>query len=109
MGRMYEPFENAEEVWFWFCSSLISQEDGWRAMGDYGGKERCCEINDIYRIIKRLKLCHETSNRHLRVALKWGKELTPPYYAKRAKRSEVRIWGEFITALETALKKKGII
>lgn len=109
MGNYYEPFSHAEEVWFWFCSSVATQNEGWRSTGDFGGKERCCEANDIYRIVKRMKFLKQISNRHLRVAYRWGMEMVSPYYDKRAKKSEIKLWGEMISALEQNLILKGII
>lgn len=109
MDNYYEPFENAEEVWFWFCSSMIARSDGWRSPGDYGGKVRCCETNDIQKVIKRMKAMHQISNRHLRVMLKWGEMLCPPYYDKRAKKSEVRLWTEGMGVFDFYLRNKGII
>jgi hypothetical protein len=109
MGTCYEPFESAEEVWFWFCSSMVARNTGLRARGDYGGRERCCEINDIYRIIKRIKMRKHISNRHLRVLVKWGSMSVPPYYERRAKKSEIRLWSEAIGVLEFYFREKGII
>lgn len=109
MGNCYEPFENAEEVWFWFCSSIVAKNDGWRVRGDYKGKEHCCEISDIYRIIKKMKLQSLITNRHLRVMVEWGKQSISPYYNKYAKRSELRLWAEGISALDFQLRSKGII
>lgn len=109
MGNYYEPFENTEEVWFWFCSSVAARRDGWRSKGDYGGKERCCEVSDILRILKKMKSLHQISNRHLRIMTKWGELLTPPYYDKRAKRSEVKLWIEGMRQLRAPLEAKGIL
>lgn len=54
MRNDYEPFENAEQVWFWFCGCLmVREEGGLRSRGDYAGKPRKCEIADIYRIVKK--------------------------------------------------------
>ena len=43
MREDYEPFDNAEEVWFWFCQSLEARGDGLRSRCDYSGKIRCLE------------------------------------------------------------------
>lgn len=109
MTSNYETFENAEEVWFWFCASIVARADGIRAKGDYAGEPRCCEIGDITRIVKRLKLDGKITNRHLRVMTTWGDLFCPPYYDKRAKRSEIRLWEEGVAALDFEFRQLGII
>ena len=76
---------------------------------DFKGKIRNCEVADIYRIIKKMKLNHQITNRHLRVMVKWGQLECSPYYHYRAKRSEIRLWDEGLHALEGWLLSKGII
>lgn len=46
MREDFEPFENAEEVWFWFCTSASARSEGLRSKSDYWGKPRCCELPD---------------------------------------------------------------
>lgn len=110
MLKEYQPFENAEELWFWFCRSLILRRSGLRGKtSEYYGCMRICEISDIERLLHRLKILGLISNRHLRVMCKWGKLETPPYYDIRAKRSEIRLWEEGIKILDSASREKGII
>lgn len=109
MCESYEPFENVEEVWFWFCACLQARSDGLRSRSDYSGKIRNCEVADIYRIIKRLKVHGEINNRQLRVMYNWGSMHLPPYYDPRAKRSEVRLWESAMLSLEKALVEKRIL
>ena len=72
MREIYEPFDNAEEVWFWFCRSLDARGDGLRSRNDYPGKCRSIEIGDVSRILKRMRARGEITNRCLRVMSKWG-------------------------------------
>lgn len=109
MYESFEPFENVEEVWFWFCACIQARADGLRSRSDYSGKIRNCEVADIYRIIKRLKLHGEINNRQLRVLYHWGRMHLPPYYDSRAKRSEVRLWENAMQCLEKALIEKRIL
>ncbi len=109
MIEEYEPFDNAEQVWFWFCGCMLARDNGLRSCNDYKGKQRNCEVADIYRIIKKMKLNHHITNRHLRVMVKWGQLECPPYYNYRAKRSEIRLWDEGIHVFEYYLLSKGII
>ncbi|MFV0627151.1 MAG: hypothetical protein ACK5N8_07370 [Alphaproteobacteria bacterium] len=109
MGNYYEPFEDVEDVWFWFCSSLLTEDSGWRKADGPFGKERCCETSDIYRIIKKMRQMKQVTNRHLRVAYKWGMDAISPYYDKRAKKSEVKLWIEMMSFLDINFRAKGIL
>ncbi len=110
MSKEYKAFECAEEVWFWFCRSLNARSDGARGgKGDFIGYLRDCEICDIERIIRRLRIEGKISRRHLRVMIKWGKLNVPPYYDSRAKRSEVRLWDSAMAEFEKVLYGKGIL
>lgn len=105
----FEPFDNAEQVWFWFCGCMVARSDGLRGRENYSRTRRAVEVADIYRIIKRMKYHHEISNRELRTMLNWGHKGCPPYYDKRAKKSEIRLWEKGIQVLEAHLKNKRII
>lgn len=107
MREDYVPFDNAEEVWSWFCSSLSARSDGIRSKSDYWGVSRICELADIHNIIKIMKKNHHISNRHLRVMIKWGSEQNSQFY--RIKRSEIRLWEEGIRNFEVYLKHKKIL
>lgn len=109
MREDYEPFNSAEEVWFWFCASLEARGDGLRSRSDYWGKLRACEISDIYRIIKQMRQYHYLSQRHLRVMTKWGERQISPWYEPRAKRSEIRLWEEAMRCFEAFLINKKIL
>ena len=109
MREMYEPFNNVEEVWFWFCHSLQARGDGLRSKSDYPGKPRNCEIGDICRVIKLMKFHQQITNRHLRIMAKWGNMGVAPYYNKAAKRSEVRVWEYGMGVLNVYLQNKGIL
>ena len=109
MREIYEPFDNAEEVWFWFCRSLDARGDGLRSRSDYPGKCRSIEIGVVSRLLNRMRAVGEITNRCLRVMSKWGMLGTPPYYDGRAKRSEIRLWEYGIGIFDFYLKTKGIL
>lgn len=108
MREDYEPFNTAEEVWFWFCNSLTAR-GGLRSKSDYWGKIRNCEISDIYGIVKNMKKNHHLTNRHLRVMTEWGEKQHSPWYDRHAKRSEIRLWEEAMCNFEVYLKYKKIL
>ena len=109
MKRNYQPFDNAEEVLFWFCNIIDNQAGGLRSKTNYPGAIRPCELGDIYLILKKMHRYDRISNRHLRVLSHWGQMQYPPYYDKRAKRSEIRLWEEAIRCFEYRLKAQGIL
>ena len=65
--------------------------------------------NDIYMILKKMHFQDHITNRHLRVMSRWGKYQIPPYYDRRAKRSEIRLWEEAIRCFDTRLRQQGIL
>lgn len=109
MTDNYKPFDNAEEVWFWYCNCLVIREDGLRSKGEHNGTPRICEVSDIAKIIKYMRMRSEVSPRHLRVMYRFGALNVPPYYDKRAKNSEVNLWDEGIKIFESYLLAKRII
>ena len=109
MLEKYEPFDNAEEVWFWFCNIIECSAGGLRSRTDFPGNMRPCEIGDIYMILKQMHFKDHISNRHLRVLSCWGKYQIPPYYDKRAKRSEIRLWEEAIRCFDARLREHKIL
>ena len=107
--EVYEPFNNAEDVWFWFCRSLLARGDGLRSRSDYPGKKRGCEIGDISRILKTMRQKRLVTNRHLRVMAKWGKLARPPHYESRASCRDVRLWDYGMYVFDYFLRLKGIL
>lgn len=109
MSDSYEPFDNAEEVWFWYCNCLLVRGDGLRSKNGYDGKLRNCEVSDIEKIIKYMRMRSEVSPRHLRVMYRFGALNVSPYYDKRAKNSEINLWDEGLKVFESYLLAKRII
>lgn len=109
MDDDYEPFENAEEVWFWFCASLQARGSGLRTRCDFVGQPRICEISDVSRIVNKMRRSGSISNRHLRVMSKWGVLHIPPYYDRRAKVSETKLWEYAMNVFEIYLKNQHIL
>ena len=109
MYKQYEAFENAEEVWLWYCACLEARREGLRSRGDYQGPERPCEISDIERIVKYLRRQGKLRLRQLNTMYRWGAMHCSPYCDRRAGRIEVRLWDEGLRCLEPLLRSKGII
>ena len=101
----YEPFENAEQVWFWFCGCITTCRGGLRSRTDYPTKQRGIEIGDIQCIIKRLKW----SDGVLKVMFKWGISGYSPHHHCRASKHEERLWDLGIRELEARLIAKEVL
>lgn len=108
MKEECQAFDNAEEVWFWFCACLQAR-GGLRSRSDYTGVPRPCEVADVGRIIKQLHYKRRLSNRHLRVMYRWGAVHCAPYADRRGKRSEIRLWCESMQELEVVFRDKRIV
>ena len=89
MRNDYEPFDNAEQVWFWFCGCLIARDSGLRSCNDYKGKPRNCEVTDIYRIIKRMR---------------YNRQITQPPPARNVLNGEIGSVRRIMTAGPNAVK-----
>lgn len=109
MHNKYKAFNNAEEVWFWFCNIVDNQTGGLRSRTNFPGQQRVCEIGDIYLILKKMHFQDKISNRHFRVLYRWGSYQIPPYYDSRAKRSEIRLWEEAIHCFDIRLRMQEIL
>lgn len=109
MVKECAEFDNAEEVWFWYCSCLSVRGGGLRSHNDYSGKSRPCEIGDVEIILKKMHRAGHLSNRQLRVLQCWGAYQVPPYYDHRAKNSEIRLWEEAIRNFDAYLRHQAIL
>ena len=107
MKDLGEKFDSVEQAWFCRCNSYKSY--GKRGVGDCESTKRLCEINDIYRIVKMLRLQSILSTRHLRVMKKWGEKQMCPHRSYGAKRSEEVLWAYAMKSLEFVLNSKGLL
>ena len=110
MEDFYEQFDNVEEVWFWFCASERIRLEGGQARREYKNSiPRIIEVADIKRILSRMRRNRQINNRELRTMYRWGGIGCSPYYHKRAKNSEIRMWEKSLKTLEVYLKTIGAI
>ena len=101
----YEAFDNAEQIWLWFCGCLMIQKGGLRSRTDYLTKPRNIEISDIQCIVKRL----DWSDGMTKVMFKWGMLGYSPNHHSRATKREERLWDLGIGELEKRLISKKIL
>jgi hypothetical protein len=104
-----EPFESAEQAWFWFVRTLIAKEDGARFVAGMSGVARPCEPVDMWRVIDRLTRARLLSPIELRVLRDYGCRGLPPDPLAMSEVDDDVLWRRGIEALEGELTRKGIV
>lgn len=104
-----EPFNNAEEAWFWFIKAQQARNEGARIQAGLSLTQRPCEPADILKILDRLYRNRMVLRDHLLVLRYYGRlQMAPdPHRVKEARAAT--IWHEAISKLEPVLIRKGII
>ena len=105
---MAEPFQSAEEAWFWFVRCQKARHDGAR-FHDTGMAERPCDPDDVYRVTKALIRAQTLRHQHLRVLIQFGFENRPPDARVRPEEWAARMWDEALDRMTTVLVAKGIV
>jgi hypothetical protein len=103
-----EPFETAEEAWFWFMRAHRARRDGQRFEGG-GGMMRPCEADDIYLAAVTLVRAGVLKALHLRVLLDFGTRDRAPDARLRDEARPARLWDEALDRMATVLRRKGIL
>lgn len=104
-----QPFDTAEEAWFWFIQSYQARSEGARFGADRGHMPRPCEPLDILRILDRLWRQRMIVRDHLFVLRHYGKRLLPPNPNRRREAQAYVLWHQALNVLEDALVCKGIV
>lgn len=104
-----EPFESAEDAWFWFIAAMKAKEDGARVVAGHGMYLRPCEPVDILKTLDRLYRNRQLTMEHFYVLKHYGiRHMAPdPRRPKEARAHS--LWEEAMTKLEMALEAKGIV
>jgi hypothetical protein len=105
--RRCQPFETAEEAWFWTVRALAARHEG--ANGGESSIERPCDPDDILRCLDRLYRTRRIELLHARVLRYWGDRQRPPNPQNPRERSDCRLWGEVMDSLAGKLRDKGIV
>lgn len=103
-----QPFETAEEAWFWFIRAHKARRDGQRFEGG-GGMMRPCEADDVYLAALNLVRAGVLRVFHLRTLLDFGNRERAPDARVRAESGAARLWDEALDRMSTVLRKKGIL
>lgn len=103
------PFQSADEAWFWTMAALAARRDGARFGANRGATPRPCEPDDVVKCLDTLYRRRKIDLVHARILRIWGERGNQPNPAYASERSDFRLWREAISALEWALRVKGIV
>lgn len=102
-------FDSVEEIWFWCCKGQLLRESGSRFVRKSSSEERPCTIDDIVRILMKLRFSGKLSAKHLYVLDYYGKRFCPPDLYNSLEKDDVCFWDEGLFLLEAACLKKGFL
>lgn len=108
VGRV-EPFDSAEEAWFWTMAALVARRDGARIVAGAGLVQRPCEPDDVVRCLDRLYRQRRIDLQHARILRIWGERQTAPDPRAQRERGDSRLWREALSRLDWPLRSKGIV
>jgi hypothetical protein len=104
--RSVEPFQSAEEAWFWTCAALQARAAG--AHSSRSGVRRPCDPEDILLCVDRLVRTRQLNQVHMRVLGQFGLEQTRPSM-RCPKQQDARLWNEAIFTLSALLAQKHLL
>ena len=104
-----QPFDSAEEAWFWTMAALIARREGARYTANKGRVSRPCEPDDVVKCLDTLYRRRRIDLVHARILRIWGERQMRAEPAYRAERYDWRLWREALDRLEWPLRVKGIV
>lgn len=104
-----EPFQTAEEAWFWFVAAMQARNDGARIVAGLGKAIRPCEPVDIYKALERLYYNRRLMMDHIRVLRHYGQRGFIPNENRPKEILASKLWREAMERLEASLRLKGIV
>ena len=104
-----EPFQSAEEAWFWTMAALVARREGARVVAGAGLKQRPCEPDDVVKCLDRLYRQRRIELQHARILRLWGERGIAPDPRAPRERGDHRLWRESMRALDWPLRMKGIV
>ena len=104
-----EPFQTADEAWFWTMAALIARRDGARYTANNGLVPRPCEPDDVVKCLDMLYRRRRIHLAHARVMRIWGERQTAPNPEYAGERCDWRLWREALDRLGWPLRIKGIV
>lgn len=104
-----QPFQSAEETWFWFIAAQEARNDGSRFVAGKGLAIRPCEPLDILRVVDRLYRQRRLMRDHLLVLRYYGRRHMPPDRRRIKEMRAHKIWSEAMERMQVAFERKGIV
>lgn len=104
-----QPFDSAEQAWFWTMAALTARRDGARITAGKGIATRPCEPDDVIKCLDRLYRQRRIELAHARIMRIWGERGTAPDPRHVIERGDHRLWAEAMSRLEWPLRVKGIV
>lgn len=104
-----QPFDSAEEAWFWFWQCQIARDEGARFVAGAGHVARPCDPDDLWRVARSLLRRRLIGQPHLRVLATFGRRLAPPDPRLPEEAVAARLWADALDRMTTALRAKGIV
>lgn len=104
-----QPFDTAEEAWFWFIAAQEARVDGARFSAGLGQIPRPCESIDILKVLDKLYRNRTLLREHLLVLRHYGRRRLPPDPLRVKEMRAHTLWEEALDALGDAFEEKGII
>ncbi len=109
IGYEANPFNNAEEAWFWFITAQQARNDGARITASNSVMQRPCEPVDILKILDQLYRKRRLLRDHLLVLRHYGRRNMPPD-SRRVKEARAAVlWEEALERMTPVMERKGII
>lgn len=103
------PFESAEEAWFWFVRCQQVRREGARLGGGCASFSRPCDPDDVYCAVVGLNRRRLLSAAHLDVLGTFGVAGRPPDARRTDESRAAKLWEEALDRLSTVLRAKGIV
>lgn len=104
-----QPFESAQDLWFWFIAAQQARNEGARYVSGMGTIARPCEPVDILKILDTLYRKRQLVRDHLLVMRYYGRRHLAPDPNRAKEKRAHRIWIEAFERLEPILEQKGLI
>ncbi len=104
-----QPFECAEEAWFWFILAQDAKNDGARVTAGAGLIPRPCEPADIFNVLNQLHRGRRLLMEHLLVLRHYGRRQMAPDPRRVKEVRAFHLWQEAMERMEPLLVRKGIV
>ena len=108
-ARPTQPFDTAEEAWFWFARSQRIRAEGLRFDTSSATMTRPCDPDDIYRIAIDLFRRGRLRTEHLNILARFGLMERAPDLRCANELHAHHYWEEALMILANAFRRKDIV